>query len=169
MTIILNKIKGLMTTIEEKIHFGFIEKGLTLSLAESCTGGFLTARLTPLAGCSQYFLGSVVAYSNHVKINVLGVDKTLLGEQGAVSKGVVGEMADGIIRLTGSDYSIAVSGVAGPGGGNEQKPVGTICAAIGRKGRSPVTWSFQLTGERVEIMDRAVDVLLDRLYASLQE
>jgi PncC family amidohydrolase len=150
-------------TIEEQIQRHFISHHSTLALAESCTGGALAARLTRLPGCSQYFLGSIVAYSNELKIKLLGVDKQILREKGAVSEQVVKQMIDGLIHKTGSDYGIAVTGIAGPGGGSEVKPIGMIWGAIGQKGKEPYVWSFHLKGERVTIIQDSVDILLNQL------
>ncbi|UBM59117.1 competence/damage-inducible protein A [Marinilongibacter aquaticus] len=102
----------------------------TLSLAESCTGGFLAHSITALAGSSAYFLGGVVSYSNAVKINQLGVQAETIEAHGAVSEETVIQMAEGVKKLIGSTYSIATSGIAGPGGGTPEKPVGTIWIAV---------------------------------------
>ena len=106
------------------------ERSATVSLAESCTGGYISHLLTSIPGSSKYFLGSVVAYSNEIKINELGIDKRILRKDGAVSKNVVEQMALNILQKTGSDYSIATSGIAGPDGGSDDKPVGTIWIAV---------------------------------------
>jgi PncC family amidohydrolase len=150
------------------IHQHFVNQGWTLSAAESCTGGNLAARLTRIPGCSQYFLGSIVAYSNELKKNVLGVNSRALEEQGAVSEAVVIEMAEGVRRLTGSDYSIAVTGIAGPGGATPTKPVGTVWGAIASRGNPPFVWSFQLKGSREEIMEISVTILLSQLWSLIK-
>ncbi len=152
------------TPVEEHIHQAFIQHKWTLSLAESCTGGALAARLTRLPGCSNYFLGSIISYSNSLKINILGVDPHILQQLGAVSSEVVRQMAEGVMRLTKSDYSIAVSGIAGPEGGTPQKPVGTIWGAIAQKGQEPYVWSFHLSGSRQSIIQCSVDILLTNLW-----
>jgi len=105
-------------------------RGLTLSVAESCTGGALSAKLTAIAGASDYFMGSVVSYSNAVKVSVLGVSPDTLASVGAVSRQTAEQMAEGIRRLCGTDYSIATTGIAGPSGGSDEKPVGTVWIAI---------------------------------------
>ena len=114
--------------IEEAFHEWMIEKGKTVAFAESCTGGHLAALITKLAGASHYFLGSMVTYSNLLKESALGVSS--LKEHGAVSPETVTEMASGVKRLTGADYVVAISGIAGPTGGTPEKPVGTIWIAI---------------------------------------
>lgn len=100
--------------------------GATLAVAESCTGGALSASFTAMAGASDYFLGGVVSYSNDVKANVLGVSRDTLERYGAVSEETALEMADGVRRLCGADYALSTTGIAGPTGGSEDKPVGTV-------------------------------------------
>jgi len=106
------------------------EKGLTLGLAESCTGGKLAGLFTAIPGCSQYFKGSIVAYSNEAKERILGIDDNDLESQGAVSQTIVEQMALGARVAFKSDCSIATSGIAGPGGGTPDKPVGTVWIAV---------------------------------------
>ncbi|MEE4257197.1 MAG: competence/damage-inducible protein A [Bacteroidales bacterium] len=116
--------------LEEVVGRILSEKGRTLSTAESCTGGYIAHLITSIPGSSEYFTGSIVAYSNRIKTDVLGVrDKTLI-DHGAVSEACVTEMALGIKEKFNTDYSIAVSGVAGPAGGTIEKPVGTVWIAI---------------------------------------
>ena len=103
--------------------------GLTLASAESCTGGNIAHELTLIPGSSEVFVGSVVSYSNEVKMNLLGVGAKTLEENGAVSLPVVREMAEGVLRATGAKVAVATSGIAGPGGGSEENPVGTVCIA----------------------------------------
>lgn len=108
------------------IHELLLSSGKTVATAESCTGGLIAKRLTDHAGSSTYFLGTLVAYGNRVKANVLGVDARVLEERGAVSAEVCREMALAAKRLFGADYGIGVTGIAGPGGGSEDKPVGLV-------------------------------------------
>ncbi len=111
------------------------EKGATLAVAESCTGGALSAAFTAVPGASDYFLGGVVAYSNEVKVKTLGVSPQTLERRGAVSEPTALEMAEGVRRLCGSDYALATTGIAGPSGGTPEKPVGTVwIAAAGPQG-----------------------------------
>lgn len=105
-------------------------KQLTVGTAESCTGGSIASKLTSVPGSSDYFLGSVVSYANKVKRHILGVDKDDLEKYGAVSRPVVEQMARGALRVLGCDYALATSGIAGPGGGTPDKPVGTIWIAL---------------------------------------
>lgn len=152
--------------IEEAIHQRFIDNGWTLSLAESCTGGSFAARLTLLPGASRYFLGSVVAYSNELKKKILGVSDESLRNRGAVSEEVVIEMAEGLLRLTKSDFGIAVSGIAGPNGGTEEKPVGTIYGAISRVDHPTKAFKFHLRGNRRMIIQKSINLLLGELLNS---
>jgi nicotinamide-nucleotide amidase len=106
------------------------EKNASLALAESCTGGSIAQMITSVPGSSAYFLGSVVAYSNRIKVEVLGVNPSSIDKHGAVSREVVEQMAEGVRKRFGSDYSIATSGIAGPDGGTPEKPVGTTWIAV---------------------------------------
>lgn len=108
-------------------------KSATIACAESCSGGYLSHLFTSIPGASEVFNGSVVAYSNSVKAGVLGVDTGLIEQHGAVSREVVEAMAQGAIRITGSDYAISTSGIAGPTGGSDEKPVGTVWIAWASK------------------------------------
>jgi nicotinamide-nucleotide amidase len=110
------------------------EKGLSVSTAESCTGGYIAHLLTSVPGSSCYFTGSVIAYSNRIKTDMLGVREETLIAHGAVSKQTVTEMALGIKKKFNTDYSIAISGIAGPDGGTDLKPVGTTWIAIAGQG-----------------------------------
>ncbi len=105
-------------------------KGYTVASAESCTGGYIASLLTSIPGSSEYYKGSIIAYSNEIKINLLGVSKIDLEKDGAVSESVVKQMAVNIRKIMGSNYGIATSGIAGPDGGSEEKPVGTIWIAV---------------------------------------
>jgi nicotinamide-nucleotide amidase len=107
-----------------------LEKEKTLSLAESCTGGYISHLITSVPGCSDYYKGSITAYSNEIKRNILGVEADTLHKYGAVSEQVVRQMAEGAMKIFGSDYAIATSGIAGPTGGNKEKPVGTVWIAV---------------------------------------
>lgn len=116
--------------LEAEIVQGLTRQGLTLAVAESCTGGLIGHRLTNVPGSSACFVGGVVAYDNRVKEGVLGVSGELLERHGAVSAQVVEAMALGVRRLLGSDIALAVTGIAGPGGGTAEKPVGLTFVAL---------------------------------------
>lgn len=117
-------------TLEECIGRLLKTSEKTLSTAESCTGGSIASMITSVSGSSEYYLGSVVSYANSVKTNVLGVSADIIEKYGAVSRECVIAMADGVRKLTGSDFSVATSGIAGPGGGSEDKPVGTVWIGV---------------------------------------
>lgn len=118
-------------TLQEAIGKLLFSRKQTLSTAESCTGGYVAELITSIPGSSSYFQGSVVAYDNSIKVKILGVDQEILSSHGAVSEETVRAMVRGAIRLMGTDYAIATSGIMGPGGGSESKPVGTVWIAAG--------------------------------------
>ena len=122
------------TSLQSSVAQFLTENKFTLSLAESCTGGALASKFTAISGASEYFAGGVVAYSNDVKTNLLSVPKELIELKGAVSTEVAECMAEGVRSLTGSDFAIAVTGVAGPLGATIDKPVGTVCFAVAGNG-----------------------------------
>lgn len=134
-------------TLEEKIGELLRENKKTIATAESCTGGYLAHRLTITPGASDYFVGSVIAYSNQVKMEQLGVQEATLNTHGAVSEQTVMEMVAGALKSLKSDIAIAVSGIAGPGGGSPAKPVGTIWLAIGDAERT-VTYLLKAGKDR---------------------
>ena len=116
--------------LEEAVGKALIEKGQTVATAESCTGGRIASFLTKVAGSSQYYYGSVVSYDNSVKQGLLGVTEATLIEHGAVSEATARQMAEEVRKVIGTDYGVATTGVAGPGGGSEAKPVGTVWIAV---------------------------------------
>jgi nicotinamide-nucleotide amidase len=120
-------------SLEEKVAELCKQKGLKIGTAESCTGGLVAKTITDLPGSSEYFIGSIIAYSNSIKNKLLEVSQDTLEMYGAVSENTVKQMVIGANKILGSDISVAVSGVAGPGGGTEEKPVGTIWIAVGNE------------------------------------
>lgn len=142
-----------------------VERKLTLSTVESCTGGGVAAHCTELPGSSAWFLGSVVTYANSMKLQ-LGVDPHVLTEHGAVSAAVVSAMAQKGLEYCGSDWCIAISGVAGPDGGSAEKPVGTVWLAWAQGDR---VWSERqlFTGSRQQIRQQAMDRALEKLVLLL--
>jgi nicotinamide-nucleotide amidase len=153
--------------IEEAVHAWFIKHGKTLAFAESCTGGLMAAQVTALPGASDYFLGSLVTYSNALKTDLLGVSKHTLQQYGAVSEEVVREMLEGVFRHTAADVGIAVTGIAGPTGGSDAKPIGTIWAAMGERGKSPDVGTFQLRGSRQTVTLLTSQRLLGALHRKM--
>ncbi|HVX26473.1 MAG TPA: competence/damage-inducible protein A [Parafilimonas sp.] len=134
------QVKDVMA-IDEDITFQVLlgrlltEKNKTVATAESCTGGYIAHLITSVAGSSAYFKGSVVSYDNSIKKNILHVDDVTLNTAGAVSEETVEQMIEGILNVMQTDYAVAVSGIMGPGGGSEEKPVGTVWMAVGNKNK----------------------------------
>jgi nicotinamide-nucleotide amidase len=142
--------------------------GRSLAVAESCTGGLMAARVTERAGASAYFAGGVVAYSNEAKSALLGVDPGLIERHGAVSVEVAEAMADGALRRFDADVALSITGVAGPGGGTEAKPVGYVCWSAALAEGTRLTRDTRLPGDRNDIRDRSTTVgmhLLRRLLS----
>jgi nicotinamide-nucleotide amidase len=139
----------------------------TIATAESCTGGLLAARLTELPGASEYFTGGVVAYSNDVKVVQAGVPRELIERHGAVSEEVARALADGARARLGADVGVGITGVAGPGGGTEEKPVGLVWLSVTLDGVEPLTRSVNLPGGRADIRDRATTVALHLVRRAL--
>ena len=141
---------------------------MTIATAESCTGGRLAAALNAQSGSSAYYMGSVVAYANEVKEQVLGVQHDTLVQHGAVSEQTVRQMAEGVRALMHTDYAIATSGIAGPTGGTPDKPVGTVWIAwVTPTGTEAQCFHFGTARERQQITHRAVTTALVKLIQSL--
>ena len=144
--------------------------GKTLSTAESCTGGMISSLITSVPGSSEYFLGSVTSYANGVKENVLGVPAEIIAEHGAVSSECVAAMAEGVRRITSSDYSVATSGIAGPGGGSEEKPVGTVWIGVSSNNGTE-TFRLKFNSDRKRNIERfsssALHILLNKIKKEL--
>lgn len=145
------------------------DDGLTIAVAESCTGGLLGAALTDLPGASTVFLGGVIAYQDRVKETLLDVPHDLLETNGAVSASVVEAMADSIRDRLEADMGIAVSGIAGPEGGNRKKPVGTVWISVVGPGDLVAAHRLQLEGGRQAIRERSVDAALRYALEAIEE
>ncbi|MFZ5760651.1 MAG: CinA family nicotinamide mononucleotide deamidase-related protein [Thermodesulfobacteriota bacterium] len=143
------------------------ERKMTLALAESCSGGLMAHHITQIAGSSDYFRGGVVAYANAVKEAVLGVSRPTLNRCGAVSRETATEMAIGVRKICSADIALAITGIAGPGGGTPQKPVGTVCFAIAKQ-HGAVSLSYRFSGNRAMVQTKASMTGLDLLRRSLQ-
>jgi len=146
------------------------DRGLKLVLAESCTGGLLGSRITDVPGSSEYFLGGVVAYGYEAKADLLGVSWDTLNSRGAVSRETVLEMARGVRELMKSHIAVSVSGIAGPGGGTPEKPVGTTwIGLVAEDGEWAMVFQFSSDreGNKVFAVDAALRLLLDYLQGNL--
>jgi nicotinamide-nucleotide amidase len=153
-------------TVDEVVAGALTAGGLTVATAESCTGGLLAGRLTARAGSSAYVLGGIASYANSAKEHLVGVDPQLLATVGAVSPEVAVALAEGARERFGADVGVGITGIAGPGGGTPDKPVGTVhlCAA-GPAGR--VTRAVVLPGSRAAVRDRSVTLALHMLRTLL--
>lgn len=143
-----------------------IERKLTIATAESCTGGWIAKAITDVAGSSGCFGYGIVSYSNDAKMRLLNVSEAALAEDGAVSETVVRSMAGGTLRLSGSDLAVAVSGIAGPTGGSDEKPVGTVWFAYGwltQEGPATETECLVFDGDRDDVRKQTVLHALSRM------
>ncbi|MGO9382107.1 MAG: competence/damage-inducible protein A [Mycobacterium sp.] len=137
--------------------------GRRIATAESCTAGLLAARLTDRPGSSDYVMGGVVSYSNEAKAELLGVDPALIDKHGAVSEPVAEAMAAGALQRFGADTAVAITGIAGPGGGTDEKPVGTVCFTVMQDGGRKDTRTLRLPGNRSDIRERSTTVAMHLL------
>lgn len=159
----------------EKLYSSLVEikkicdsKKLKLGTAESCTGGNISAQITSISGASSFFQGSIISYSNELKINLLKVKPKTLENFGAVSKEVVIEMATNACKILNTDIVIAVSGIAGPTGGTPSKPVGTVHLAIKYTDKEVFHYPLKLDGNRVEIINKTTQISTDELLKILK-
>ena len=141
------------------------ERGWWVAFAESCTGGLATSRMTDIAGSSDYVERSIVAYSNRAKMELLDVPEALIAQHGAVSEPVALAMAAGIRKRAGVDVGVAITGIAGPGGGSDQKPVGTVCVAV--DGLESVVRTFRFPGGREMVKAMSANWAIDMLRRHL--
>jgi len=148
-----------VSSFEERIGHALRSRHWSLSVAESCTGGLLASRITDIPGASAYFLGGVIAYENAVKERLLSVPSGTLRRYGAVSEETVLDMARGCRRLFESDLAVAITGIAGPGGGTPEKPVGTVFIAVASP-RGLRSTRLVLGGSRAAIKAQSVDAAL---------
>jgi nicotinamide-nucleotide amidase len=160
-------------TIDEQV--AALLRGHTIAVAESCTGGLMAARLTERPGSSAYFKGGLVVYSNEAKVALAGVAPDLIERHGAVSTEVAEALADGAIERVDADIGVGITGIAGPGGGTPEKPVGLVCFSVRERGGERITRSVNLPGGRADVRDRATVVamhmvrgLLTRAAAALR-
>jgi len=153
--------------IEARIREKFVKKGVTLAVAESCTGGLIGSRLTDVPGCSDYFTGGIVSYANSAKVKLLGVPAALVREYGAVSEPVARKMAQGVRRRFAAGVGIAVTGIAGPGGGTREKPVGLVYMAVA-SGKRVTSAKRLFSGSRVQIKKQSADAVLRMALAFIR-
>jgi nicotinamide-nucleotide amidase len=138
-----------------------------IATAESCTAGMVATRLTDLPGSSAYVAGGVVSYSNDAKADLLGVDPAVIAANGAVSEPVAEAMADGALRRFGADTAVAITGIAGPGGGTEDKPVGTVCFCVKLSDGFTDVRTMRLPGSRADVRERSTTVAMHLLRRAL--
>jgi len=160
------------STVDEQVA-ALLTAGETIALAESCTGGLLAARLTELAGSSAYVLGGAVVYSNEAKTEMVGVEASLIAFHGAVSLEVARALADGVRARFGASVGVGITGIAGPGGGTPEKPVGLVCfsvvqGAVGEAAGRVLARTAQLPGDRAAVRDRATTVAMHLIRRILE-
>ena len=153
-------------SLEQVVGDGLRARGLTLAVAESCTGGLLSKRITDVPGCSDYYLGGVCSYANEVKMKVLGVQKETLDTVGAVSPEVAEQMAEGVARALGADVGVGITGVAGPGGGTDDKPVGLVYISVWHNGQH-FTRKMKAANGRDRIRMQAASTALDLIRRNI--
>lgn len=164
----LEDIRSLDTSVLEDFHKVALEKGITIGTAESCTGGLVGKTLTDLGGSSGYYQGGIISYANTVKEQVLGVSSETLATYGAVSEETAKEMVEGVFRVLRTDYAIATTGIAGPGGGSEEKPVGLVYIGIGTPQGITVHKEIFI-GDRTSIRNSVAERAIQYVYKELIE
>lgn len=164
----LEDIRSLDTSVLEEFHKVALEKGITIGTAESCTGGLVGKMLTDLGGSSGYYQGGVISYANAVKEQVLGVSSETLATYGAVSEETAKEMVEGVFRVLRTDYAIATTGIAGPGGGSQEKPVGLVYIGIGTP-RGITVHKKIFIGDRASIRKSVAERAIQYVYKELIE
>ena len=158
-----------LETLAAQLGESLRQRGLMLATAESCTGGWVAQAITAISGSSQWFERGFVTYSNDAKVEMLGVRPATLEQHGAVSESTVREMAQGALAHSHAQVAVAVSGIAGPGGGSLEKPVGTVCLAWAGNGMETRTHCLQFMGNREAVRRQAVAALLRGLLDLLHE
>lgn len=157
-----------LQSLAKKLGDCLIVRGMKLAAAESCTGGWLAKVITDLPGSSAWFNGSLVTYANEAKQQILGVSKSTLDEFGAVSSETVVEMSTGVLAHMDADVALSISGIAGPGGGSDDKPVGLVWFSWGGRDNPVRTESHVFEGDREAVRRQAVERALQLLLAMLQ-
>ena len=144
-----------------------LARGRQVAVAESCTGGLIAAAITDVVGSSGWFDRGFVSYSNEAKVELLGVAPEILAARGAVSEETARQMAAGALARSAADVAVAVTGIAGPGGGSPGKPVGTVCLAWARRDGTPEAVTRHFAGDRSEVRRATVEAALEGLLARL--
>lgn len=156
-----------LETLAERLGTSLLARGEWLTAAESCTGGWLAQSVTAIAGSSGWFERGFVTYSNAAKVDMLGVPETTLERHGAVSEATARAMAQGALLHSRADWAVAITGIAGPGGGSPEKPVGTVCFAWAGKDGGCEAQTCRFAGERGAVRAQAVEHALRGLLARL--
>ncbi len=158
-----------LNVIAQKVTDALLEQKKTVSLAESCTGGMIAARLVSVSGISRYFYGAIVSYVNQMKEALLGVQQKTLESYTAVSREVAEEMAAGAQKKTGTDLAYSVTGLAGPLGGTPEIPIGRVFVGICEKGKPAYSLAFTLRGNRRQIRRAAAEAALSAILTHLEK
>ena len=156
-----------LETLAEQLGAALLQRGEWLTAAESCTGGWLAQSVTAIAGSSGWFERGFVTYSNAAKVEMLGVPETTLTRHGAVSEATACAMAQGALAHSRADWAVAITGIAGPGGGSPDKPVGTVCFAWAGKEAGCEAQRAHFSGDRAAVREQAVAHALNGLLARL--
>ena len=156
------------TTTDELVATGLLARGWTVATGESCTGGMLASRLVDRPGSSAYVAGGVVAYSNEAKTALLGVPADMIATHGAVSPEVARALADGARARFGADVGVGITGVAGPDGGTEAKPVGYVCVCVTTGDGLVLARDRQLPGGRADVRERSTDAGMHLIWRATQ-
>lgn len=163
----MNEVEEAIAKDVEILAAALQSRGWMLATAESCTGGLIAGACTDLAGSSAWFERGVVTYSNEAKSELLGVPADVIAQHGAVSEEVARAMAEGAVSRSHAQIAVAVTGIAGPGGGSPDKPVGTVWISIALRGQRAATTLLQLNGDRAAVRRRTVARVLRELNATL--
>ena len=157
-----------LETLAERLGRRLLERGEWLAVAESCTGGWLAQTVTAIAGSSGWFDRGFVTYSNAAKREMLAVPETTLARHGAVSEATARAMALGVLAHSAADWAVAITGIAGPGGGSPEKPVGTVCFAWAQREAGCEAQTCRFAGERAAVREQAVHLALSGLLARIE-
>ena len=141
----------------EKLHKKLIKKKITLSVAESCTGGLLSSKFTRLSGCSKYFQMGLVTYSNNAKIKILNVNKKIIKKYGSVSPECCEAMVQGLSKISKSKINISITGIAGPKGGTKDKPIGLVYIGLTKRNKTIVSKNYFKKKDRKSIQNKTVE------------